>query len=297
MSTGVLFGVGLAALAAVALAGQSLAVRLGTKTRSVTTVIASMYGVNVMVLVPASVVGHHGGFGLTSTSIASFAISGLLGSLLARYYLFVGIHRLGATRAEPLKSTFPLIAIVSAVVLLDEGLTPTLLSGIVLLVAGTIAVTWEARSSPITASGRRVWTDVGYPLAAALLLGVDPIFTKTGLAEGTPALVGVTLRILAASVGFGMYLLWRHIRTGSRPAIEPNRWVALASVANTIYLAAYFAALARAPVSVVTPILGTSPLLVILGGAAFIQREEHVTVRLGIAGAVIVAGVILVLLG
>lgn len=67
----------------------------------------------------------------------------------------------------------------------------------------------EARTSPVTATGGPLWHNMLFPLAAALFLGIDPIFTKLGLAEGTPALVGVTIRIGAGATGFGLYLAWR----------------------------------------------------------------------------------------
>lgn len=132
---------------------------------------------------------------------------------------------------------------------------------------------------------------------AALLLGVDPVFTAFGFAEGAPALVGVTVRVLAAVGGVGAYFAWRRVWRG-RGAIErPSRWDLLAGVANSAYLAAYLAALARPPVSVVAPILGASPLLVVLGSAVFLGREERVTTRLWLAVVVLVAGVVLVVGG
>lgn len=54
-----LVGVGFAVLAAVGLTGQSLAVRRGTKTRPVSDVVAVIFVVNVLVLLPvAGVVDH-----------------------------------------------------------------------------------------------------------------------------------------------------------------------------------------------------------------------------------------------
>ena len=290
-------GVGLAALAAVGLAGQSIAVRQAAKSRSITDLVAVVFVVNLLVLLPATALLYYPTFGLTPRAVGAFAVAGLLGSLLARAALFVGIHRLGASRAEPLKSTFPLVAVGSAVLVLGEPLTPTLVIGVGLLVAGAAAVSGDARASTVTASGRRVWVDIAFPLVAALLLGIDPVFTKIGFAEGTPALVGVTVRVLAAAGGFGGYLLWRRLRgRGYRPA-PPTRWTLVAGVANTVYLVAYLAALARAPVSLVAPVLGASPLLVLLGSALLARHDEQVTLRLGAAVAVLVAGVVLVLQG
>ncbi|MDS0260368.1 DMT family transporter [Haloarcula sp. S1CR25-12] len=290
-------GIGLAVLATVGLAGQSIAVRQAAKSRSITDLVAVVFAVNVLVLVPATVALYYPTFGLTPTAVGAFAVAGVLGSLLARAALFVGIHRLGASRAEPLKSTFPLVAVGSAVLVLGEPLTATLAVGVGLLVAGAAAVSGDARASGVTASGRQVWVDVAFPLLAALLLGVDPVFTKVGFAEGTPPLVGVTVRVLAAAGGFGGYLLWRRLRgRGYRPS-RPTRLTVATGVANTVYLVAYLAALARAPVSVVAPVLGASPLLVLLGSVVAARRDEQVTLRLGAAVAVLVAGVVLVLQG
>lgn len=52
-----------------------------------------------------------------------------------------------------------------------------------------------------------------------------------------------------------------------------------------------------AGVPVVAPILGASPLLVVLASAAFLGREERVTTRLWLAVVVLVAGVVLVVGG
>ncbi|WP_435102365.1 EamA family transporter [Halarchaeum sp. P4] len=292
-----LVGVGLAVFAAVALAVQSLTVRMSTKDQPVTGVITIMFVVNALVLVPVTLIRYYPDFGLTRVSIAAFAVAGVLGSFLARFALFVGIARLGASRAEPLKSTFPLVALVTAVLVLGEELTVPILVGVVLLVGGAVAVSWDARASPATPTGRNLVVDISFPLAAALLLGIDPVFVKQGLAEGTPALVGVTVRVLAAAAGFGLYLLWYRIRSGKHQLVRPTRWILLASVANTIYLVAYLAALARAPVSVIAPILGASPLFVLLGSAVFIQSEEKVTSRLVVSVLVLVAGVVLILSG
>ena len=78
-------------------------------------------------------------------------------------------------------------------------------------------------------------------------------------------------------------------------SIELNRWLVAASLANTIYLLTYYAALVRAPVSLVTPILGSSTVLVVAGAAAFLQDDEAVTWRLAGAAVVVALGITVVL--
>lgn len=289
-----LIGVGFAVLAAIGLAVQSLAVRLGTRTSPVSDVMAIIFVVNLLVLAPIAGVVEYPQYNLTLVSLLAFAVAGLLGSLVARFCYFVGIARIGASRTEPLKALFPVIAVGVAVIFLDESVTAQLLVGIALILGGSSAVVIESRASPITATGRRLWLDMMFPLTAALFLGIDPIFTKLGLIEGTPALVGVTIRIAAGAAGFGLYLAWHDGRDALVPSIDVNHWVIVASLANTAYLLSYYMALARTPVSVVTPVLGTSTLLVVAGAAVFLQHDEHVTWKLGGAAIVVVIGTLLV---
>jgi drug/metabolite transporter (DMT)-like permease len=297
MTGPVVLGIALTLLSAVSLAVQSLAIRVGTRTQRVTDVIAVMFGVNLLVLLPVAGVVAYPASDITPRALAAFAVSGLLGSLLARVCYFVGIARLGASRTEPLKALLPLVAVGTAVLVLGEQVTPTLLLGVGLLIAGGLVVTIESRHSPAAPTGRRPWISVAFPLAAAFLLGVDPIFTKVGLAEGTTPLVGVTVRVFAASVGFALYLAWRAVRDGAAPSISANRWLVAASVANTVYLLSYFAALDLIPVSVVTPVLSSSTLFVMLGAALFLQGDERVTWRLGAGAVLVVAGVVFVVQG
>jgi drug/metabolite transporter (DMT)-like permease len=253
-----------------------------------------MFAVNLLILIPIAGIAAYPQHGVTLRSMVAFAMAGVLGSLIARLCYFIGISRIGASRTEPLKALFPVVAVGVAVAVLGELVTAQLLVGIALILGGSIAVVSEAQTSPITATGKRFWVDLLFPVAAALFLGVDPIFTKLGLAEGTPALVGVTIRIAAGAAGFGLYLVWRAVRDGRFPSIDLNRWILVASLANTAYLLSYYAALARTPVVVVTPVLGTSTLLVVSGAAVFLQDDERGTWELASAAFVVVTGIVLV---
>jgi drug/metabolite transporter (DMT)-like permease len=293
-----LAGVALATLSAVALATQSLGVRLvsaGTPLRDVLTVV---FVVNVLVLGPIGAADAVlSGAVPTATGALAFAVAGVLGSLLGRVCYFVGIARLGASRAEPLKSLLPLVAVGGAVLVLGESLSPPLLAGTALLVVGAVVVASDARQSPVNATGRQLWIDVAFPLAAAVLYGIDPVLTKLGLESGGSALVGVALRVGVSAAAFGGYLAWQAGR-GERvfPEAIDRRLYAVA-VANTVYLVAFYAALAVAPVAVVAPIVGASPLFVVLGAALFLPDSERVTARLAAGAVLVVAGAALIVRG
>lgn len=297
MPVGSLLGVAFAILAAVALAVQSLSVRVGTKTRSLIEVIGVMFVVNLVVFIPVTTVVAYPEYNVTPLALGAFIAAGLLGSLLGRVCYFIGIVRLGASRTEPLKALLPLFAVLAAVIVLGEDVTLIHGVGITVLLIGGVAVTLESRASPIAPTGRQLWLAVVFPITAAVFLGIDPVFTKLGLAEGTSALVGVTIRVVAAAAGFGVYLLWRALSRGRLAPMAVSRWLVVAGVANTAYLLAYYAALARTPVAVVTPILGASTLFVVGGAAIFMQTDERVTWRLAGAAVIVVIGVFLVVQG
>jgi drug/metabolite transporter (DMT)-like permease len=140
MALGSLVGVGFAVLAAVGLAVQSLAVRLGTRTHSITDVIAVMFAANLVVLVPVAGVLAYPAYDVTFVAILAFTAAGILGSLLARVCYFVGIARIGASRTEPLKATFPLFAVAIAVFALGERVTWRLAGAAALVVVGVVFV-------------------------------------------------------------------------------------------------------------------------------------------------------------
>lgn len=289
-----LVGVGLSILAAGGLAIQALAVRLGTSERSVSDVLAVVFAINLLVIVPVATFTPGGTDGIPLVALGAFALAGVLGSLLGRACYYVGIVRLGASRAEPLRALLPLFAVCTAVMILDEPITPLILSGVLLLVIGGVMVGTEARASSVTATGSQLRIDLAFPIVAALLYGVDPVVTKIGLAEGVSATVGLAVRTGAAAIGFGAYLAWISVRTNHRPSVSIDRWVVLAGLANTGYLLAYYAALALTPVIVVTPIMSLSTLFVVGGAVAVLRDDEGVTPRLVGAAVVVVLGAVMV---
>lgn len=290
-------GVLLAVVAALGIAGQALFVRVGTREGRSSDALVVVFLVNLAIVGPVTLLTLYPDYGLTTRAVLAFVAAGLFGMMVGRIFLFAGISRVGASRAEPLKSSMPLFATVSAVLLLGESLTVVHLVGIVLVVGGVGLVSWEGarRTGPEdpTHDFPLVW--LALPLAAAFFFGIEPIFAKVGFADGTPALVGVTIKVAAALVVFAGYLAARgELPTLAGVGRSDMRWHVAAGVASTVFLVAYYAALVRAPVVIVVPIMQSSPLLVVLVSLVFLQRIERVTWRLGAAAAVIVVGDVLV---
>lgn len=289
-------GVALALLAALALAGQAVFIRLGTERGTSGDALVVVLATNVVAFVPLAAAAAYPDYGLTPRAVAAFVAAGIVGTLLGRAFFYAGIERIGASRAEPIKASMPLHSAVLAVLLLGETLTPVHLAGILLVVAGVAIISWESANSRATLDAEGLpYRSLALPLVGAFLFGVEPVFAKVGLAEGTPVLVGLSIKTVSAGLGFVAYLWWRGALPSRSQLVDGDlHWTVAAGVANTGFLLAYYTALGVAPVVLVVPIMQTSPLVVAGVSVLFLQRLEHVTPRLVAGSLVVVAGAVTV---
>jgi len=290
--TGAVVGVLLAAAAAVAVAVQSVSVRVGTDDGRATDALVVVLATNVFLVVPAAAVVHYPTYSLTPRAIGAFVAAGAVGTLLGRIFYYTSIQRIGASRSEPLKASQPLHATAIAVVVLGEQVTAGNVVGILLIVAGVAAISWET-SRGDGAAGDSSALALALPLAAAFMFGIEPTLAKVGFAEGTPILVGLAIKTVAATAGFLAYLRARNDLPSPGALVGRNaKWYAVAGLANTGFLCLYYLALSVAPVSVVVPIIQTSPLVVMVLSVAFLSRLERVTWKLLTGACVVVGGAV-----
>lgn len=289
-------GVGLATAAAVIFAFQYLFVRLGTDGGRITDIMLVSLLTNVVVMVPLTLLVH-GVPSLTTVAVLSFVAAGLSGSLLARLCMFKSVEAIGASRTSPVVASNVFFATILAVIVFGERLTAPHLLGIVLIVVGVAAISWEtAHDADPDGSVRELGLSLALPLLAALFIGFEPIFVAYGLGSGAAVLPGVAIKALAATIGFVGYLA---LTNGYRPEMlrwNPYmKWYLGAGITSTAGIGTYFLALEVAPVVLVVPLLQTSPLIVVVLSAVFLpQRLERVTWRLVAGALVVVTGAMLV---
>lgn len=290
-------GIGLAALAALSIALTSLGIRLGTDDGSTIEALVVVLACNVLLLAPIAAVYAPAEAPLTLRSALAFGAAGVTGTLLGRLFYFTSISRIGSSRTEPIKATQPLHATIGAVVLFDERVTTLHLTGILLVVLGVAIVSWEMSRSD-SATGVESVRALLPGLAAAVFFGIEPLLAKIGLGASNALISGVMLRIVVAAVAFLTYLRLRNsLPSPARLWRSNSRWYLFAGVANTSFLLSYYAALEVAPVSLVVPIVQTSPLVVMVLSLLFLPaRLERVTWRLASGASIVVAGAVLVTL-
>ena len=79
---------------------------------------------------------------------------GLLGSCVAYLLLFTLLHRVGPTRTTMVTYVFPVVGLVLGIVFLQEPVTPSLLIGAAMVVAGILAVNGSTLLRSLTSRGK-----------------------------------------------------------------------------------------------------------------------------------------------
>lgn len=291
-----LLGAALALLAALAVASATLAIRIGTHDGKTSEALIVVLAVNSLCLVPSAAILEYPTYGVTVASGVSFVLAGVVGTLFGRGLHYLSIRRVGANLAEPIKASQPLHASLLALVFLGEVLTVRHLAGILLVTVGVGLVVLAASDRSTPGYGDVSISALSLPFVAAFLFGVEPIFAKFGFKAGTPVLVGLSIKTVAAGVGFASYLFWRDALDVKSIREGRFTWYVAAGIANTAFLVSYYAALNVSSVTIVVPILQTSPVFVVAISAVFLRDLEQVTWRLVGGMVIVIAGSILVTL-
>jgi uncharacterized membrane protein len=225
-----------------------------------------------------------GGLGHVSTSgFLLFVLAGLVGTVCGRLLRFVAIERVGASVSAAVINLNPLIATLLAILLLGEHVTLPIVSGTLVIAAGTVL---------LSTSGQHM----GFrprllllPLASATCFGLVSILRKLGLSGAGP-LVGTALNVTTAAVAFAAFLIASHQRDALVCRGRSLAYFVAAGLAENTAVFLNVVALGMGTVSVVTPLYGSSPIFVLLLSFFFLRGIERLSGR-------VVAGTLLIVLG
>ena len=200
------------------------------------------------------------------------------------------VDQIGATRAQLVNNTSPLVTIVLAALLLGGRLTATVLAGVILIVSGIFFIP-KAEVEASRAPAKRMLTLAS--ILATICYGLVPVMKKFATDRGGSPMLGA-LTIHAT----GLVLL---LSLGSLLKIElkckGSRCLAFlcfvfAGALQGIGSVFTLNALLYAPASVVAPIWNTQPIISFFVARVTLEGIEVVTYRDGIAAALVVIGVL-----
>ena len=229
-----------------------------------------------------------GGIGKVSLrSLLLFASAGLIGTVGGRLTRFLAIAKVGAAVSAAVGNLTPLIASLLAILLLGERVTPPILAGTVVIVAGTVLLSTSGQRL-----GFRPWQIV-LPLTSATCFGIVAIIRKIGLGEMGPVL-GTAIILTTAMIAFSALML----ASGHRGIYGcRGRTLVYFIVAGIMENAGVFltiVALSFGAVSVVMPLAFSTPVFVLLFTPFFLRGVEILTARVVVGTVLIVLGVYLI---
>jgi drug/metabolite transporter (DMT)-like permease len=223
-------------------------------------------------------------------AVPIFAAVGLMFPGTVTLLTFAANHALGPVMTGALGNLAPLFAVALAVAFLGEPLHPLQLAGLIVTVAGIVLLT-APRHDDVR---RRLSWYLLLPLAAAALRGITQATIKLGLEIWPSPLAAAMVGYMVSTV---VVLTAVKLRTGRFVAdARGHLWFVAVGWCNGIAALLMYAALATGPVTLVSPLVATYPLVTV-GLSLLALRKIAVSPRLALAVALTVAGVALLIAG
>jgi drug/metabolite transporter, DME family len=226
---------------------------------------------------------------LASPAMIYYLISGCIQPLFARALFYEGITRMGVARAGPLRGIEPLFATAIAIVIFHEQPGWLVFFGTLLIVASLWLISGRRE-------GDKKWRllDAIFPIAAAFISAVSQSLRKQALKiipDPFVAVAVVTTVSLLLLLGF-VFATKRTEQLKIR--WEGFRFFLCASLIATLAQVANFTALGRGELSVIIPLLNTTPLFTVLFSVLFLRAVETINARVVFGAFLMVAGVVLI---
>jgi drug/metabolite transporter (DMT)-like permease len=227
---------------------------------------------------------------IPSVAVLIFAGTGVVGAYLGRTLFVRSVDQIGASRAQSLNNSSPLITVLLAAAVLGERLSFVVVIGVMFIVSGVFFVT-QSDPAPGGSAGARRLTLAA--VLATFCYGVVPVLKKFGTDHGGPPVLGAL--VMHAT---GLALL---MTLGNLLKIE-RKWQKIPLNSLSCFVAAGFLyaigsiftlkALVHAPASVVAPIWSAQPIVSFFLAKTTLKDIEEVTFRDGAAAALVVVGVL-----
>ena len=291
--------VAFAFLAACGFASGNVLVRVGTeKVPAPTATLLTVFSGIILIVGLALALRLDEISSLSTEALGWILVLGILGYPMARLFIITAISMVGAARAVPMAGLQPVVAFTLGVILLGERPDLLVIVGTPVIVVGLLLVVMPRRGAN-SGDGVVNVRRLGYLLAigsAATFASRDTI-SRHVVTDLIDPLVSAGL---ALAIGGTILAVILHRQVARSVMAVPRKYLlicALAGVFQGLAVASLFQALSRAPVTVVSPIYASQPLITLILAHFFLKRLEAIDFLLALGTMVSVVGVILVILG
>jgi drug/metabolite transporter (DMT)-like permease len=227
---------------------------------------------------------------ISTLGLLVFIATGVVGAYLGRTLFVISVAQIGASRAQSLNNSSPLITVLLAWLLLGESLSLAIGGGVVLIISGVFFITRAESPNHGDAAPRSLTLA---SVLATICYGIVPVMKKFGTDHGSPPVLGALVMhatglalLLTLGSLLKIELKWHRVPAGSLACFVT------AGVMQAIGSVLTLKALVYAPASIVAPIWNTQPIVSFFLAKATLRGIEVVTFRDGIAAALVVVGVL-----
>jgi uncharacterized membrane protein len=150
--------------------------------------------------------------GIPAYKPAAMAVFVLLGMLQSAISLltFIGLQKIGTSRSQPLRNSYPLWSAMIAIAVMDEQASAAVLAGTLLVVAGVVLISWKPEA---VTSSYRTW-HVLYSLGAGFLAGLAFPLRRYGLTITNEPVFFSFVIATVSLFGAIPYIRWTHSGQG-----------------------------------------------------------------------------------
>jgi len=221
----------------------------------------------------------------------AFFLAGAVGASFGKVFYYRGIDKVGASKATSVKNSSPLLTAILAVVFLGEDVNGFIVAGILAIILGIAVLTQTKESGGRSVERLQYFL---FPLIAAFCFGINPIFKKVGVNAANVPVLGALITQVTALV----FMIVLGKLMGLKPKWEriPAKGLMLLTLSGATEafgsLFTFFA-LAYGPAALLSPIWRISPLVTFALARFTLKGVEVVTLRDGVAAALIVFGVVI----
>ena len=217
-----------------------------------------------------------------------FAGIGLIAPPIVRYLTYIGIDRLGVSRADPMRSVQPVFALVFSGLVLQEKLSPAIWIATFIILYGVILISTNSFYFKFK------FFDANnlYPLTAAILAGLVTNLRKMGIEILPYPLVGAFIASLSALIVFLLFVKIKKYKVSLEGSSK--KFFLISGFLTALTDVLDLVVLQVSKVSIVAPLLAATPLFVVLLSALFLKKEEKLSFKTILGAVLIFIGVQLV---
>lgn len=206
---------------------------------------------------------------------------------------FIGLHKIGTSRSQPLRNTYPLWSALIAITLMRENAGWMILAGTVAVVGGVVLISWKPDIPPPTYR----WCHILYSLSAGVLAGIAFPLRRYGLTiTDEPVFFAAVVAVVSLGSVIPYLLVTREDRglvwhpKGILHFTASGFFEAIAALLSLI-------GLSRGRVVVVSPIVATTPLWNLLIAIVFLRGREEINLRTIVGTVCVVIGSVAIAAG